>query len=57
MTTFGLNSKYVVIFVSRSKSASLSFLVRPKKSVLKSASEKELLFVRLEVRKVTFFIK
>jgi hypothetical protein len=52
MTTFGLNSKYVVIFVSGSKSASFS-----SESEFSSASEKELLFVRLEVRKVTFFIK
>jgi hypothetical protein len=31
--------------------------VSPKKCVRKSASEKELLFVRLGVRKIKFFIK
>jgi hypothetical protein len=36
---------------------SASEKVRPKKCVRKSASEKELLFVRLGVRKITFFIK
>jgi hypothetical protein len=31
--------------------------MRPKKRVRKSASEKELLFARRGVRKITFFIK